>query len=136
MNKLYSLLVVALFSMAALPISAQQQEQRLTPEVMARLFPRGVVSPDYNKDGSVTFRLRANDATKVELECQMFAGTKEMTKDVDGVWSITVTPEQPDIYPYAFVVDGTKIADPNNMYIFPNEGFKSYFFRLFNSKIV
>ena len=124
MNKLYSLLVVALFSMAVLPISAQQQEQRLTPEVMARLFPRGVVSPDYNKDGSVTFRLRANDATKVELECQMFAGTKEMTKDADGVWSITVTPEQPDIYPYAFVVDGTKIADPNNMFIFPNEGFK------------
>lgn len=98
--------------------------QRLTPEVMAALFPAGVVSPEYNKDGSVTFRVQAQDAEKVELECQMFDGVKPMEKGERGVWSLTVTPENPDIYPYAFVIDGTKIADPNNMEIFPNEGFK------------
>lgn len=99
--------------------------QRLTPQVMARLFPAGVVSPEYNQDGSVTFRVQAADAQKVELECQMFAGRREMSKDDRGVWSITVTPDQPDIYPYAFVIDGISIADPNNMFIFPNEGFKN-----------
>ena len=104
--------------------AAGADQQRLTPEVMARLFPQGIISPDYNKDGSVTFRLRAPQAEKVELECQMFEGTRPMTKDDKGVWSVNVTPEKPDIYPYAFVVDGTKIADPENMHIFPNEGFK------------
>lgn len=104
--------------------AAQPDRQRLTPEVMARLFPPGVVSPDYNNDGSVTFRVHAPDAEKVELECQMFEGMKAMEKGERGVWAITVTPEKPDIYPYAFVIDGTKIADPQNMHIFPNEGFK------------
>ena len=105
--------------------AAKPGQQRLTPEVMARLFPKGIISPDYNKDGSVTFRLRAPQAEKVELECQMFEGTRPMTKDDEGVWSVNVTPHEPDIYPYAFIVDGTKIADPENMHIFHNEGFKS-----------
>lgn len=108
----------------AVPAAPAAGQQRLTPQVMARLFPAGVVSPEYNADGSVTFRAQAADAENVELECQMFDGTKPMTKDEKGVWSITVKPEQPDIYPYAFVIDGTKIADPNNMFIFPNESFK------------
>ena len=106
------------------PAAPARGEQRLTPEVMAALFPRGVVSPEYNEDGSVTFRVQAPNAQKVELECQMYDGVRPMTKGERGVWSLTVKPDQPDIYPYAFVIDGTKIADPNNMFIFPNEGFK------------
>ena len=105
--------------------AAKPDQQRLTPEVMARLFPPGVVSPDYNKDGSVTFRVLAPDAEKVELECQMFEGTRLMTKGDRGVWEVTMTPEVPDIYPYSFIIDGTKIADPENMNIFPNEGYKA-----------
>lgn len=119
-----TILAVATAMFMPLLVNAQQQEQRLTPEVMARLFPAGVVSPEYNADGSVTFRCQAPNATKVELECQMFSGTKPMTKDERGVWTITVKPDQPDIYPYAFQIDGTQVADPNNMFIFPNEGFK------------
>lgn len=118
-------LVLAVVSAAAqAPKGTGQGDQKLTPEVMARLFPAAVVSPQYNGDGSVTFRLRAENAEKVELECQMFSGTRPMAKDDRGVWSVTVKPDAPDIYPYAFVVDGTKIADPSNMFIFPNEGFK------------
>lgn len=124
--------IVRTFFAAALLLSglhvyAQPQagdNQRLTPQVMARLFPAGVVSPEYNADGSVTFRCQAPQAQKVSLDCQMLPAETPMTKGENGVWSITVTPGKPDIYPYAFVVDGTKIADPNNMLIFPNEGFK------------
>ncbi|MBQ8855925.1 MAG: esterase, partial [Bacteroidales bacterium] len=65
------------------------------------------------------------DAEKVEFECQMFEGVKPMTKGERGVWSVTVKPDQPDIYPYSFIIDGTKIADPNNVEIFPNEGYKA-----------
>ena len=125
--KAYKILFAAALAFAPLFSQAQPQAgegQRLTPQVMARLFPAGVVSPDYHADGSVTFRCQAPNAKAVELDCQMFPQALPMSKDDKGVWTITVTPGKPDIYPYAFVVDGTKIADPNNMFIFPNEGFK------------
>ncbi len=109
---------------AAAKDEEKKEEQKLTPEVMARLFPTPVVSPQYNGDGSVTFRVRADQAAKVELDCQMFSKAQPMAKNDKGIWEITVKPEVPDIYPYAFVIDGTKIADPCNMYIFPNETFK------------
>ena len=105
-------------------VEPKKGEQQLTPQVMSRLFAKPVVSPEYNADGSVTFRVNAPNASKVELECQMFSGTRPMAKDENGAWSITVKPEVPDIYPYAFVIDGTKVADAANMFIFPNEGFK------------
>ena len=125
--KAYRILFAAALVFAPLFSQAQPQAgegQRLTPQVMARLFPAGVVSPDYHADGSVTFRCQAPNAKVVELDCQMFPQALPMVKGENGVWSITVTPGKPDIYPYAFVIDGTKIADPNNMFIFPNEGFK------------
>lgn len=104
--------------------AGNSEESRLTPSLMTSLFPAGVKSPEYNADGSVTFRCQAPNAEKVMLECQMFSGTKPMEKDERGVWTLTVKPEVPDIYPYAFQIDGTQVADPNNMHLFPNEGFK------------
>ena len=127
MKTIHSILTAA--ALLLLPPLSQAQPragegQRLTPEVMARLFPAGVVSPEYNADGSVTFRCQAPNAKSVSLDCQMLPEGVPMFRDDKGVWSVTVTPGKPDIYPYAFVVDGTKIADPNNVFIFPNEGFK------------
>ena len=128
MKTAYRIFLAAALLLAPLCARAQRpagEGQRLTPQVMARMFPAGVVSPEYNADGSVTFRCQAANATKVELDTQMLPSVLPMTKDANGVWSITVTPGKPDIYPYCFVVDGTRIADPNNMFIFPNEGFKN-----------
>lgn len=105
---------------AAKKKAAPKQEQRLTPEVMARLFPRGVVSPEYG-GGSITVRFRDANAKKVELE--LGGITIPLRKDFDNVWSATV-PAEPGIYPYCFVVDGTRIADPNNMYLAPGKEFK------------
>ena len=100
------------------------EPSRLTGSLMTSLFPAGVKSPEYNADGTVTFRCQAADAQKVELDCQM-CGRQPMVKDDRGVWSITVTPPAPDIYPYCFIIDGTQTADPNNMHLFPNENFKN-----------
>ena len=47
-----------------------------------------------------------------------------MSKDTSGVWSVTVPPVTPEIYPYSFWVDSVQIADPNNTYLFANERFK------------
>jgi enterochelin esterase-like enzyme len=48
-----------------------------------------------------------------------------MTKDSIGIWSVTVGPVRPDIYPYSFIVDGVTVMDPANEDYFPNERFKA-----------
>src|SRR5665647_307763 len=83
-----------------------------------------VISPEVHPDNSVTFRFFAANAQKVTLEAQFLTANKPMTKDASGVWSITVAPVKPDIYPYAFWVDSVQVADPNNTLIFANERFK------------
>ena len=46
-----------------------------------------------------------------------------MVKDSEGVWS-TTKKLAPGTWQYAFAVDGTMIADPENMFISPGKGFK------------
>jgi hypothetical protein len=99
------------------------QEQQFTGATMARLFPRQVTSPDY-ADGKVTFRLNAPDAQKVMLESELLSAPVALTKGDDGVWSVTLTNNVEDVFKYCFIVDGTKIADPTNMYLSPDKGFK------------
>ncbi|AFK05657.1 esterase (plasmid) [Emticicia oligotrophica DSM 17448] len=90
--------------------------------------PRGpiVVSPKVNPDKTVTFSYLAPNATSVLLDGNQFGSANvPMTKGENGVWSITVGPIKPDIYPYGFKVDGVTISDPSNTYLFPNERFKA-----------
>jgi enterochelin esterase family protein len=89
--------------------------------------PRGplVVSPQVNPDNTVVFRFLAPKATEVKLSAQFEKAHVPMSKDSAGVWSVTVGPLKPDMYPYNFIVDGISVADPRNTSIFPNEGFQS-----------
>ena len=82
-------------------------------------------SPVVHSDRTVTLRFAAPNAKRVELSSQFTAGNQEMRKDASGVWSITVGPVKPDLYPYNFVVDGVGVADPANPDLFPNERFKA-----------
>jgi enterochelin esterase family protein len=84
-----------------------------------------VVSPQVNLDHTVVFRYLAPNSTDVKLSVQFEKSHVAMIKDSTGVWSITVGPAKPDIYPYHFIVDGISVADPRNSIIFPNEGFQS-----------
>ncbi len=99
------------------------EQQRLTPEVMARLFPRPLVSPDFSQPGAVTFRFRAADAKKVELIGEIVSEPTLMERDSEGVWSISINGRE-GLFRYAFRVDGTDVADPCNMYLSPDKGFK------------
>lgn len=83
-----------------------------------------VFSPEVYPDNSVTFRFNARNAKSVSLDTEILPAPVEMTKDDSGVWSITIPPAKPDIYPYSFIVDGIEVNDPNNTYLFANEGFK------------
>lgn len=98
-------------------------DQQLTPGVMARLFPKPLLSPEFRGD-SITFRIKAENARTVVLEGEMLAAPKPMERDSDGVWSTTLTGIVPDVYCYNFVVDGTQVMDPTNMYLVPELGFK------------
>jgi enterochelin esterase-like enzyme len=89
----------------------------------SRLPP--VESPVVQGDRTVTFRFRAPTAQKVELSGQFLSGSQPMQKDEAGVWSVTVGPVEPNLYPYHFVVDGVGVADPANPDQFPNELFKA-----------
>ena len=89
--------------------------------------PRGpfIVSPEVKSDNTVTFRYLAPRAGIVKLSGQFQKGPVEMSKDSLGIWSITVGPLKPDIYPYSFQVDGVTVMDPANVAFFPNERFKA-----------
>ncbi|GAB3995176.1 esterase family protein [Spirosoma daeguense] len=89
--------------------------------------PRGplVVSPQVNADKSVTFRYLAPQAKEVRLSAQFEKAPVAMTKDAQGIWSVTTSPIKPDIYPYSFQADGVTVMDPANVAFFPNERFKA-----------
>lgn len=71
-------------------------------------------SPDVAADGRVTLRLWAPAAQEVIAAGELDGKPHPMTKSPDGVWSVTVGPLPPDIYTYAFNVDGVAALDPRN----------------------
>ena len=86
--------------------------------------PPSISSPDVHPDSRVTFKYFSKTAKKVMVSGEFLTAPQAMTRDTSGLWSVTVGPVEPDIYPYSFVVDSVQIADPNNKYIFANERFK------------
>lgn len=95
--------------------------------VMAQPRPQrpSIDSPVIHSDRTVTFRVRAPNAKQVELNGQFVSGNQPMLKDEEGVWSITLGPVEPNLYPYCFIIDGISTADPSNANVFPNERFKN-----------
>lgn len=89
--------------------------------------PRGplVISPKVNADKTVTFSYLSPQAKEVKLSAQFEKAPVPMIKGDQGIWSVTVGPVNPDIYPYSFHVDGITVMDPANVAFFPNERFKA-----------
>jgi enterochelin esterase family protein len=81
-------------------------------------------SPEVHADNTITFRYYSKNAQNVSVSGEFLSAAKPMQKDTSGVWTVTVGPVKPDIYPYSFRVDSVLLADPNNSYIFTNERFK------------
>lgn len=98
------------------------EEPAFTPGVMARLFPKPILSPEFDGN-AVTFRIKAPEAEVVTLEGEMLNQPVPMERDSDGVWSVMIDVE-PDVYCYNFVVDGTRVCDNQNMYLATDRGFK------------
>ena len=104
-------------------LAATGKEPQFTAGVMARLFPRPILSPEYKYD-SVIFRMKAPDAQEVKLAGEIFGKPITMQRDSDGVWSAEIHEGLYEAFTYYFLVDGTPVADPQNMYLAPSKGFK------------
>jgi enterochelin esterase-like enzyme len=93
---------------------------------------QNIISPEINSDNTVTFRLYARNATKVQVTGdflptqktdtpygkQDIPGTTDLKAGKDGLWEYTTTePLKPELYSYSFLVDGFKTTDPANVYL-------------------
>ena len=91
-----------------------------------------IISPEIHANNTVTFRLRAPEATKVEITGDFLPtqkrqtsrgefegpGVEALTKNENGLWEYTTpTPLTPELYNYSMIVNGVTIVDPNNPYM-------------------
>ncbi|MCF0069101.1 esterase [Dyadobacter sp. CY261] len=117
---IFSLLAITpLFSLAQqanvnLDWAPQKNTEQLVP------YGGNVISPEVKDDHTITFRVKAPDAHKVELTGgPILLALKSktnipFTKEADGTWTLAVGPVKPDIYVYRLLIDGVAVADPNN----------------------
>jgi enterochelin esterase family protein len=95
--------VALLLSVVGLPAAAQQGGAEFWPQV--------------HSNRRVTFYLRAPAAQHATLEASFLSEPAPMTKDAEGLWSVTVGPLAAEIYEYNFKVDALAIADPMNPFV-------------------
>ncbi len=103
---LTSLAVLGLALAGSPTASAQAPRRQPTPNDRLK-------STEVGPDKKVTFRIYAPKADEVSVGGDFGRGGK-MTKDDQGVWSLTVDPLTPDFYSYTFTVDGVRTVDPKN----------------------
>ncbi len=103
--------------------AATGKEPQFTAGVMARLFPKPIVSPEYQYD-CVIFRFKAPEAKEVLLAGEIFGKPIAMQRDSDGIWTAKIEEHLYEAFTYYYIVDGTAVADPQNMYLAPSKGFK------------
>ena len=76
-------------------------------------------SPEVGPDGQVMLRFCAPDASSVRVvgdwNVKSLNGDP-LSKDAQGVWSISIAALPPDLYSYSFLVDGVKAIDPGNVH--------------------
>lgn len=112
LSTIATLFLLAMASVSA--VSAQPAQRQPTPNDTLK-------SPEVLSDGRVVFRIYAPKASEVTVGGDWISqglGTGgKLTKDDQGVWSITVGPLPADFYSYTLTVDGVRTLDPKNAMI-------------------
>src|SRR5262245_7038800 len=75
--------------------------------------------PRVHADGRVSFRLKAPDAKKVQLQPGgadngLGKGPYDMERSSDGTWTVTTPPAAPGFHYYWLLVDGVAVNDPGS----------------------
>lgn len=104
-----------------LPLTALLASTNAAGQVQPESSPastnvRGAQSPRVFPDGRVLFTLKAPDARKVEVAGGdgLGKGPFPMTRNTEGVWSVTIPPAVPGFHYYWFVLDGVSVNDPGS----------------------
>lgn len=113
---------LALLGWALLGLPARGQEPAKDgPPVPLPSTVRGSAVPAIGPDRRISFRLKAPDATRVEVRCKgsLWGGKPfPLAKDKEGVWSGTSEPVEPGFYYYELIVDGVAVNDPGSQTYF------------------
>jgi enterochelin esterase family protein len=100
------LCALSVFLFATIIAVAQPQNQ-----------PPQVTSPEVTADRKITFRIFAPKAEAVRLSAGDIPGAgqgRELKRDEQGIWEITIGPIAPGTYRYNFNVNGVATIDPRN----------------------
>ena len=107
MKRILSLAVCGLLAVG----SVAQQQLGMRPRVQ---------SPVVNADGTVTFNFYDPTAQAVSVfgDFKEISGQQlDMTRQDNGIWSVTTSPLAPELYSYSLTVDGQRFIDPANSYV-------------------
>jgi enterochelin esterase family protein len=90
---------------------AAEQRRMSGPPPFAR-----VKSPEFNSNGTITFRIWAPKADEVKLECAaLLDGQPNLLERFDqDYWRITIAPAKSGEFRYKFLIDGVQTVDPVN----------------------
>jgi enterochelin esterase family protein len=92
--------------------AGQSGSQKPTTNIPDAEFPR------INSDLSATFRIRADQAQKVQLLMELGQSTYDMAKGDDGFWEVTTKPLLTGFHYYGISVDGFAANDPGSRVFF------------------
>ncbi len=89
---------------------------KINAQEISRRPGLAIVSPDILPDNSITFRLFSKTASTVALNgsWMKMGENLALTKNSEGVWSVTASGIPTSMYHYNFIVDGVSIIDPSN----------------------
>ena len=107
MKRILSLAVCGLLAVG----SVAQQQLGMRPRVQ---------SPVVNVDGTVTFNFYDPTAQAVSVfgDFKEISGQQlDMTRQDNGIWSVTTSLLAPELYSYSLTVDGQRFIDPANSYV-------------------
>lgn len=99
-------LILSILSASSCFAQAGDDSKPASSNVMGAQYPR------ISSDLRATFRLRAPDAQKVQVQVGADQTHYELAKGADGTWTGTTPPLVPGFHYYFFFVDGAQVSDP------------------------
>ena len=111
-NILYLLVITSVLFCTTITLNSQEKKTGFSTEGWWKPAEQPF-SPVVHNDNSITFRVKAPNAKKVNLHFgEWDVVPLAMKKEKKGdVWSITIKPVEPRVYQYTFEIDGIKTLD-------------------------
>jgi enterochelin esterase-like enzyme len=111
-----TLLVLAESSMLVCPTSPARAQEPAGGSMPASSNAPHREYPRIDSELRATFQLAAPDAEAVQVS--VGGDSYEMTRNAEGMWTVTTPPLVPGFHYYSLVIDGVSFADPNSQSFF------------------